>query len=93
MLDFVTDYKFWGFVISVFTFVGVVLSTILNKLANDKMMNNHLHHIAIDVKDIKTTQAIHGTSIKNLELDVANVKGKQEITEKFVKTSKSLRTK
>lgn len=93
MSEFAIDYKFWGFIISVITLAGVILTAILNKLANDKMMNNHLHHIALDVKDIKTTQTLHGSSIKNLELDMATLKGKQEVTEKFVKNSKMSRTK
>jgi outer membrane murein-binding lipoprotein Lpp len=92
MFEFAIDYKFWGFVISVITLAGVILTAILNKLANDKMLNNHLHHIANDVKDIKTTQATQGTSIKNLELNMATLKGKQEIIEKFIKNSKVSRT-
>lgn len=96
MVDLGIDYKFWGFITSLVTLAGVILTAILNKLANDKIMNNHLHHLAIDVKDIKVVQKEQGTSIQNLALNIANLEGKQQITEKFMqvaKISRNSRTK
>lgn len=94
MSEVFSDFKFWSFVVSCLTLIGVFVTALINKIANDKITNNHLFHIAEDVKVIKTVQEKQGTSIKNLEIDVATLKGKQETTEKFIKNSpKVSRTK
>lgn len=81
------------FIISGLTFIGVILTALINKIANDKIMNNHLFHIAEDVKTIKEVQSVHGDSIRNVELKVATLEGKQATIETFAKKSRNVASK
>ena len=71
------DWRFWLFVIT-------VLGIIINFLANWKLANNDLRHIAIDLKDVQKdvkeisskvqdidkTQAVQEQRIKDLEKSI-----------------------
>lgn len=75
MLDFLSTFTIRD-VLSVFTFVGIVLTFVHNKLMTDKIANNHLYHI--DEKLDKIGSEIHGLSLKvnSLNTDVAVLKEK-----------------
>lgn len=68
MSDFLMQWKLWLFVVT----LGGIL---INWLANQKLMNNHLKHLSIDLKDIKIKQEEQGNKIAHIETEVAYIKG------------------
>lgn len=87
-MEFLTDWKFWAFVISALTFIGVTISGIVNKLSTDKIANNHLTHIAEDIKKVITKQEEQGKEISQIKTEVSYIKGKQETESKLVEVLK-----
>ena len=78
-MEFCKDFKFWSLILAGLSFVGIVIGNIVNKLTSDKIANNHLSHIAEDVKDIAKSQKKQGEIINEVKIDVAYLKGQQGI--------------
>jgi len=47
------DPQTWMMVFAGATLIGVILSHIHQRLTNQKIMGNHLHHVDIDLKEVK----------------------------------------
>jgi hypothetical protein len=70
-MEFLTDWKFWLFLIS-------ILGMIVNFLTHIKLTTNDLKHLAIDLKEIKSEQKCMKEKIISLGEDVSRLKGKIE---------------
>lgn len=68
-MEFLTDWKFWLFVVS-------VLGIIFNFFSHVKITTNDLKHVSMDLKEIKDEQKCMKEKIITLSEDVANLKGK-----------------
>ena len=77
-MEFLTDWKFWAFFI-------MISGIVINFLANHKIMNNHLHHLAVDIKSILTKQDEQGKEITEIKTEVAYIKGIEVGKEKLNK--------
>lgn len=75
-MDFLKDFKFWGFILGLLNLIGIILIGIHHKLTSDKLTGNDLKHLAIDVKDIKQEQKCMKTKLIEVSVDVAKLKGK-----------------
>lgn len=78
------DYKFWSFILSGFTFVGVVITALVNKITSDKIMGNHLFHIAQDLTEIKQTQKCQGNKIEEIENNISFINGRLNVKSKLI---------
>lgn len=61
-MDFLTDWKFWLFFVT-------IVSGIINWLSNYKIMNNDLRHLSISLKAIED-------KVEKNSKDIAYIKGK-----------------
>ena len=72
-MNFLYDWKLWLFVI---TFLGILI----NWLANQKIVNNDLHHISIDIQKLSDKVDCIDKKIVDIKTDVAVL---QEKTKTF----------
>jgi len=70
-MDFLIDWKFWLFVLTIF---GIII----NFLANWKLVNNDLHHIAIDIKEVQK-------DVKEISCKVQGIDKVQAVQEQRIK--------
>lgn len=82
MNELLSDMKFWAVIISGLNLAIIVAGLIVGKLVFDKLMNNDLKHLAIDLKAIKNKQEDHDKkfddqkdSINNIAVKVAFLEG------------------
>jgi len=68
-MEFLMDWKFWLFVIT-------ILGIAFNFFSHIKITTNDLHHVSADLKEIKNEQKCMKEKIITLSEDVANLKGK-----------------
>lgn len=71
-MEFFQDWKFYLFVV---TIIGIAI----NWVSNYKIMNNHLHHLSLDLKEIKEKQDDQGEKISNIQSEIAFIKGTKNI--------------
>lgn len=91
-MEFLHDFKFWSFCISGLTFLGVMITALINKITSDKITNNHLAHIAQDLKDVKIGQEKQDEKIEGIEKSLAYIQGQTDSNNKIVELlEKSLR--
>ena len=77
-MEFLYDWKLWLFAV---TLIGILI----NWLANQKLANNDLHHISIDIKDIQKDVKDLATKVINIDKEVAVQGAKIEDLEKTIK--------
>ena len=75
-MDFLTNADFWKIGLAIINMGGIITVFLFNRYCHIKITTNDLHHLAIDVKDIKTKQDDQGKEINALNTDVAYIKGK-----------------
>jgi hypothetical protein len=64
--------------IGILNFIGIILVGIFHKLTSDKLTGNDLHHLSLDVKEIKDEQKCMKEKLIEVSMDVAKLKGKLE---------------
>jgi hypothetical protein len=81
-------------VIGLINLVLIVLVAIVNHLNHVKLTTNDLHHLSMDVKEIKEKQVGIEKYVSNLAIDLSYVKGKCDMhTSKIFKKSKKILNK
>jgi hypothetical protein len=78
-MDFLSDWKFWTFILGCINLIGIILVGIFNKLSTDRLTNNDLRHLSKDVNEIKEEQKCMKVKIVELSESVGYLKGKIEI--------------
>lgn len=77
-MDFLTDWKFWLFVIN-------ILILAFNFFSHQKIVYNDLKHLSKDVKEIKGKQDEHSEKINHIETEIAYIKGIKTSEDKVIK--------
>jgi hypothetical protein len=49
-MEFWKDWKFWGFILALISFIWSMVNMYIGKQVADKIMNNDLKHLEADVK-------------------------------------------
>lgn len=85
MSEWLTHWEFW---LAVLNIVGFIVIFFFNKFSHDKIVGNDLHHIAIDIKSVMSTQVDQGKKIVLLGEDVSYLKGAMNVplTKRMKKT-------
>lgn len=59
-------------------FLSTVFGLVINFLVSLKMMNNHLKHLADDIKDILKRQETQGKEMSEIKNEIAYMKGENQ---------------
>lgn len=78
----ILDAQFWMMVFAGLTLIGVILSHVHQRLVNQKLMNNHLHHVDLDlqelkkeIKSLKDNDKLTDDKISQIQSDVSYLVG------------------
>lgn len=74
-MDFLTDWKFWAWLV---TAVSASFGLLVNFLVSKKIKDNHLEHIAADIKEVMKDQKELSKDITEMKVDISYLKGKQK---------------
>jgi len=74
------DYGFIRVIVSVLTFVVTISIAIAGWLAFKKITSNHLHHLDVDIKELKKDVKSNTTNISKIQTDIAVIATRLECT-------------
>lgn len=74
------DYSLARVILSALSFVVVIIMAIAGWLAFQKITKNHLHHLDLDIKDVKMDVKENTKNIRSIEKNVAVIATKLECT-------------
>lgn len=77
-MEVLKDFRFWAFIIGCLNFIGVIIVGCFHWFSHNKIVGNDLHHLALDLKDIKGTQKEQGEKIDTLVKDYAGLSARCE---------------
>lgn len=80
-MEFLKDWQFWFAIINLIGVIGVFF---FQWYSHSKIVGNDLHHLALDLKEIKLAQTDNAKSIGEIKVDIAFLKGKDVSNNKLV---------
>lgn len=75
-MDFLLNADFWKILIGLINLTGIIIVFLFHRYTHAKITTNDLHHLSLDVKEIKDMQINQGKEINTLNQDVSYIKGK-----------------
>jgi hypothetical protein len=81
-MEFYHQWQFWFALINL---IGIIIIGVANYLSHKKIVGNDLHHLATDIKTVINKQEDLNNKIQDVAIDVAHLKGREEINDKVIK--------